>query len=119
VWEALEQHWRPQRRERTDASRLSGTLHLAQAQSKTAPAASRRSRSGATAEQLCDAFSTCPTLHPVYHRLLKLALEEPKGTIFALAYFRSVPRLGQAQAIGAITPALRSDLEDSSPAHPL
>ncbi len=30
----------------------------------------------ATAEQLCDAFSACPTLHPVYRRLLKLTLEE-------------------------------------------
>ncbi len=33
VWEALELHWRPQRRTRDGASRLSGTLHLAQAQS--------------------------------------------------------------------------------------
>src|SRR5258708_32454967 len=33
VWEALEQHWRPQRRARAAAPRLSGTLHLAQAQS--------------------------------------------------------------------------------------
>jgi hypothetical protein len=33
VWEALEQHWRPQRRARDGAPRLSGTLHLAQAQS--------------------------------------------------------------------------------------
>jgi transposase len=33
VWEALEQHWRPQRRACAGAARLSGTLHLAQAQS--------------------------------------------------------------------------------------
>src|SRR5688572_31369845 len=30
----------------------------------------------ATAHQLCDAFSACPTLHPVYRHLLKLTLEE-------------------------------------------
>jgi transposase len=30
----------------------------------------------ATPEQLCDAFEACPTLHPVYRRLLKLTLEE-------------------------------------------
>ena len=30
----------------------------------------------ATPEQLCDAFQACATLHPVYRRLLKLALEE-------------------------------------------
>jgi hypothetical protein len=33
VWEALEQQWRPQRRNRDGTSPLSGTLHLAQAQS--------------------------------------------------------------------------------------
>ena len=33
VWEALERCWRSKRRVRTDASPLSGTLHLAQAQS--------------------------------------------------------------------------------------
>jgi transposase len=33
VWEALERYWRPARRTREDASPLSGTLHLAQAQS--------------------------------------------------------------------------------------
>ena len=33
VWEALELHWRPRRRNRDNASPLSGTLHLAQAQS--------------------------------------------------------------------------------------
>jgi transposase len=37
VWEALEQHWRPQRRTRAGALRLSGTLHLAQAQSNRGP----------------------------------------------------------------------------------
>ena len=30
----------------------------------------------ATPEQLCDVFQACPTLHPVYRRLLKLTLEE-------------------------------------------
>jgi transposase len=30
----------------------------------------------ATPEQLCDAFQACPTLHPLYRRLLKLTLEE-------------------------------------------
>jgi transposase len=30
----------------------------------------------ATPEKLCDAFQACPTLHPVYRRLLKLTLEE-------------------------------------------
>lgn len=33
VWEALEQYWRPVRRQREGASPMSGTLHLAQAQS--------------------------------------------------------------------------------------
>jgi transposase len=33
VWEALELHWRPKRRTREGATPLSGTLHLAQAQS--------------------------------------------------------------------------------------
>jgi transposase len=33
VWEALEQYWRPMRRKRDGASQMSGTLHLAQAQS--------------------------------------------------------------------------------------
>jgi hypothetical protein len=33
VWEALEQYWRPTRRSREDATPISGTLHLAQAQS--------------------------------------------------------------------------------------
>jgi transposase len=33
VWEALERYWRPKRQTRTDASPVSGTLHLAQAQS--------------------------------------------------------------------------------------
>jgi Transposase len=37
VWEALEQHWRPQRRARVGAAPVSGTLHLAQAQSNRGP----------------------------------------------------------------------------------
>jgi transposase len=171
VWEALEQHWRPQRRA-CAGRRLSGTLHLAQAQSNRgaggrkkdfpdaerlvkrlvaqeltlsfvpdaeqrlwrtvmrrkyqitrnrvqlhnrleslleeahiklsslvsdllgtsarrmlqaiadgetdpttlATLADRRLRT--TATQLCDAFSACATLHPVYRRLLQLTLEE-------------------------------------------
>jgi hypothetical protein len=42
VWEAPKLHWRPQRRTRDGASPLSGTLHLAQAQSNRGPAAARR-----------------------------------------------------------------------------
>ena len=172
VWEALEQHWRPQRRARDRAPRLAGTLHLAQAQSNRGPGGRKKdfpdaerlvkrlvaqeltlsfvpdveqrlwrtvmrrkyqvtrnrvqlqnrlealleeahikmsslvsdllgisarrmlqaladgetdpaalaklaaSRLRATAAQLCDAFSACRTLHPVYRRLLKLTLEE-------------------------------------------
>jgi transposase len=41
---------------------------------KLAALADQRLR--ATAIQLCDAFSACPTLNPVYRRLLKLTLEE-------------------------------------------
>ena len=37
VWEALEEHWRPRRRARAGAPLLSGTLHLAQAQSNRGP----------------------------------------------------------------------------------
>jgi transposase len=37
VWEALEQHWRPHRRACAGAMRMSGTLHLAQAQSNRGP----------------------------------------------------------------------------------
>src|SRR6202045_5239283 len=33
VWEALERYWKPVRQKREGASRRSGTLHLAQAQS--------------------------------------------------------------------------------------
>src|ERR1700757_1487873 len=33
VWEALERHWKPLRQKKEGASRRSGTLHLAQAQS--------------------------------------------------------------------------------------
>jgi transposase len=172
VWEALELHWRPQRRNRDGASPLSGTLHLAQAQSNRGaggrkkdfpdaerlvkrlaaqeltlsfvPDAEQRlwrtvmrrkyqvtrnrvqlhnrleslleeahiklsslvsdllgtsarrmlqaladgesdpatlasladQRLRATAAQLCDAFSACTSLNPVYRRLVKLTLEE-------------------------------------------
>lgn len=172
VWETLEQHWRSRRRAREGAPRLSGTLHLAQAQSNRGPGGRKKDfpdaerlvkrlvaqeltlsfvpdteqrlwrtvmrrkyqitrnrvqlhnrlealleeahikvssivsdllgisarrmlqalaegetdpaalaalaapRLRATPEQLCDAFQACPTLHPVYRRLLKLTLEE-------------------------------------------
>jgi transposase len=42
VWEALERYWRPKRRMRTNASPLSGTLHLAQAQSNRAAGGRKR-----------------------------------------------------------------------------
>ena len=42
----------------------------------TALAALAAARLRATPAQLCDAFQACPTLHPVYRRLLKLTLEE-------------------------------------------
>src|SRR6266436_9252660 len=41
---------------------------------RLATLADRRLRT--TASQLCDAFSACATLHPVYRRLLQLTLEE-------------------------------------------
>ena len=37
VWEALERYWKPLRQKREGASRRSGTLHLAQAQSNRGP----------------------------------------------------------------------------------
>ena len=37
VWEALERDWQPRRRARPGAGPLSGTLHLAQAQSNQGP----------------------------------------------------------------------------------
>ncbi len=37
VWEALERQWQPQRRRREGAGPVSGTLHLAQAQSNQGP----------------------------------------------------------------------------------
>lgn len=42
VWEALERYWRPKRRMRADASPVSGTLHLAQAQSNRAAGGRKR-----------------------------------------------------------------------------
>jgi hypothetical protein len=50
VWEALERYWRPTRRTHSDASPVSGTLHLAQAQSNRA--ASGRKRDFPDAERL-------------------------------------------------------------------
>ena len=37
VWEALERYWKPMRQKREGAGRMSGTLHLAQAQSNRGP----------------------------------------------------------------------------------
>jgi hypothetical protein len=172
VWEALERYWTPTRRTREGASPMSGTLHLAQAQSNRGPggrkkdfpdaerlvkrlvaqeltlsfvpaaeqrlwrtvmrkkyqltrnrvqchnrleclleeahiklsslvsdllgASARRmlqaladgesrpdslaaladKRLRATGDQLCDALGACRDLHPVYRRLVKMALEE-------------------------------------------
>jgi len=93
VWEALELHWRRPRRTHDGASPLSGTLHLAQAQSNrgtggrkrdfpdgetdsSALAALADSRLRATPDQLRNAFGACADLHPVYRRLVKLTLEE-------------------------------------------
>jgi transposase len=172
VWEALERYWQPRRQQREGAGPMSGTLHLAQAQSNRGPsgrkkdfpdaerlvkrlvaqeltlsfvpaaeqrlwrtvmrrkyqlsrnrvqlqnrleclleeahlklsslvsdllgASARRmlqaladgetspatlaaladQRLRATHDQLCDALGACTELHPVYRRLLKLALEE-------------------------------------------
>jgi transposase len=42
VWEALERYWQPIRRQREDASPMSGTLHLAQAQSNQGPRGRKR-----------------------------------------------------------------------------
>ena len=42
VWEALERYWRPTRRTHSDASPVSGTLHLAQAQSNRAAGGRKR-----------------------------------------------------------------------------
>ena len=42
VWEALEQYWRPRRRACAGAQPLSGTLHLAQAQSNRGPGGRKR-----------------------------------------------------------------------------
>src|SRR6266480_6866095 len=37
VWEALERHWKPMRQKRDSTGPMSGTLHLAQAQSNRGP----------------------------------------------------------------------------------
>src|SRR5260221_13177168 len=37
VWEALERYWQPRRPQRVGAGPMSGTLHLAQAQSNQGP----------------------------------------------------------------------------------
>jgi transposase len=50
VWETLERDWKPMRQEREGAGRMSGTLHLAQAQSNRGPRG--RKRDFADAERL-------------------------------------------------------------------
>jgi transposase len=42
VWEALERYWQPIRRQRAGASSMSGTVHLAQAQSNQGPHGRKR-----------------------------------------------------------------------------
>jgi transposase len=42
VWEALERYWKPPRQKREGACRMSGTLHLAQAQSNRGPRGRKR-----------------------------------------------------------------------------
>ena len=42
VWETLERAWQPQRRARAGAGPVSGTLHLAQAQSNRGPRGRKR-----------------------------------------------------------------------------
>jgi transposase len=42
VWEALERYWKPLRQKREGAGRMSGTLHLAQAQSNRGPRGRKR-----------------------------------------------------------------------------
>jgi transposase len=42
VWGALERHWKPASRQRKDAGPMSGTLHLAQAQSNRGPQGRKR-----------------------------------------------------------------------------
>jgi hypothetical protein len=72
VWEALELHWRPQRRGRADASRLSGTLHLAQAQSNRGPGGRKkdfpdaeRLVKGLVAQELTLSFANNPQAEPL------------------------------------------------------
>jgi len=45
----------------------------------TAVAALASQRLRATPDQLCDALGACANLHPVYHRLLAMLLEEVRG----------------------------------------
>jgi transposase len=61
----------------------------------------------------------CPKGNRQMRRVLNQvanAAVKAKGTIFAIVYRRLLPRLGHAQAIGAIrAPAVSSRLEDSPP----
>jgi transposase len=70
VWGTLEQYWKPTCQKREGAGPMSGALHLAQAQSNRGPRGRKK------VLQLCDALDACRELHPVYRRLLKMALEE-------------------------------------------
>src|SRR5215204_2164410 len=61
----------------------------------------------------------CPKGNRQIRRVLNQAANaavKAKGTIFAVVYRRLVPRLGHAQAIGAITHRLCRLMEDSAPA---
>jgi transposase len=80
---------------------------------KPSPSPSPRSRPRATADQLCDAFSTAPTLHPVYRRLLKLTLEglrliedhlgqfDQQMADLLAAHHEAVQRLAEVPGLGA------------------
>jgi hypothetical protein len=70
VWGTLERYWKPTCQKREGAGPMSGALHLAQAQSNRGPRGRKK------VLQLCDALDACRELHPVYRRLLKMALEE-------------------------------------------
>jgi hypothetical protein len=58
-----------------EAPRRPGADLELRARRRAAALADAAPRLRATREQLCDAFHACPTLHPIYRRLLKLTLE--------------------------------------------
>jgi hypothetical protein len=103
VWDTLEQNWAPPRRTRAGASAMAGTLHLAQAQSNRG--ASGRKKDFPDAERLVRrlvAQELTLSFVPAAEQRLWRAVKT-KGSIFDVVYRRLVPRLGHAQAIGAIT----------------